>query len=113
MHEQYGTNISELIVSIGPSISVANYSVGQELYDNFKAADFPVATLFKLSDNRLYLDLWEANRWQLKQIGVADKNIYVSGICTYAHSDRFLGFATRPFRTYRQLYYAKINIQYF
>lgn len=89
MHTQYGTEISKLIVGIGPSISVANYSLGQELYDHFKAADFPVETLFKLSDNRLHLDLWEANRGQLKQIGVADKNIYVSGICTYANSDRF------------------------
>lgn len=84
---------------IGPGISLEWFEVGDEVYEAFRAAGFPMeriaptpfpeeghATKGSLLGGWLgvkpHIDLWEANRWLLEQKGVSD--IYIKGICTRA-----------------------------
>ncbi len=70
---------------IGPGISQESFEVGDEVYEAFRQAGFPmehIARRFPCSQGgeRWHIDLWEANRWQLHEVGVED--IFVQGICT-------------------------------
>lgn len=76
---------SHLHAIIGPGISLDEFEVGDEVYDTFSRDGFPMHRIAKrcLSSQgveRWHIDLWDANRWLLEQLGV--KDIYVAGICT-------------------------------
>lgn len=69
---------------IGPGISLEWFEVGDEVYEAFKAAGFPMERIAK----RLgcwHIDLWEANRWLLEEMGVED--IFIEGTCTRTSPD--------------------------
>lgn len=72
---------TDLHAIIGPGISLEWFEVGNEVYEAFKAADFPMERIARKSD-RWHLDLWEANKWLLEEVGVSD--IYIEGTCTRA-----------------------------
>lgn len=72
---------TDLHAIIGPGISLEWFEVGDEVYEAFKAADFPMERIARKSD-RWHLDLWEANKWLLEEMGVSD--IYIEGTCTRA-----------------------------
>ena len=75
--EAFDSRPQALWAGIGPSIGPCCYTVGQDVVDAF--GDRP----------GLYcegkLDLWEANRQALLEVGVPE----VAGICTQCASDRF------------------------
>jgi hypothetical protein len=50
---------------------------------------------------RLYLDLVAANRWQLREAGVAEKNIVASPLCTACHTDLLFSYRREQGRTGR------------
>ena len=107
----YGIHPEHLHAIIGPGIGLESFEVGDEVYDLFMQAQFPMEKLAKcyppMSSNSLHglpphhggesgrgsfcwhIDLWECNRLQLLQKGVNPQNIHVSGIDTYTHSTRF------------------------
>ena len=72
---------TDLHAIIGPGISLEWFEVGDEVYEAFKAAGFPMERIARKSD-RWHLDLWEANKWLLEEVGVSD--IYIEGTCTRA-----------------------------
>ena len=41
------------------------------------------------SDEKVFLDLWQANRRALLLAGVPGANIHIEGVCTAEHTDRF------------------------
>ena len=70
---------------IGPGISLPRFEVGDEVYEAFLQAGFPMGRIAKHfpcagGGEKWHLDLWEANRWQLSEAGVRD--IHIQGICT-------------------------------
>ncbi len=69
---------------IGPSISCAHYEVGQEVYDTFLAAGFPMADI-AVRGAQWHIDLARSNAYQLIESGVQAENIYLSPLCTYAN----------------------------
>ena len=92
----FGTQPSPLYAIIGPGIGPDSFEVGDEVYDLFAQACFPMEKLAKrYPDSRnpqaekWHIDLWECNRLQLIQKGVNPQNIHVSGIDTYQQYDRF------------------------
>ncbi len=85
----FGSRPEDVFVEIGPSISQANYQVGEELLLQFSANGFPVSRIFGRQDGKLYLDLWEANRWLLAACGIPPAHINIAGLCTYANHHRF------------------------
>lgn len=88
MMESYGSRPSEMKAVIGPGISFEAFEVGQEVYDAFFQARFPM----ELISERLqkwHINLPLCNRLQLESMGLASENIAQSGICTYANVDDF------------------------
>ncbi len=89
MKVSYGTNPENVFASIGVSISPEVYNVGEELITEFEKADFPVTEIFNRLDNQLYLDLWNANKWLLMQMGVPENQIEIAKICSFTNSNNY------------------------
>ncbi len=95
----YSTQTTNLHAIIGPGIGVDSFEVGDEVYEQFAQAGFPMEKLarrYPLMNNqnntdetRWHIDLWECNCLQLIEKGVRPENIYVSGIDTYQSFNRF------------------------
>ena len=91
----YGSNPSQLQVVIGPGISIEAFEVGDEVYDAFAAANFPMRAISRRMPamdgtpiEKWHIDLWACNRLQLQAVGVLPE-IHVSGICTWQQSDDY------------------------
>lgn len=95
----YGIQAENLHAIIGPGIGPESFEVGDEVYDLFAEAGFPMDPLARLyppmrpeakgTGSKWHIDLWECNRRQLIEKGVNARNIHVSGIDTYQNHDRF------------------------
>ena len=77
-------NPKDLHAIIGPGISLEWFEVGDEVYEAFKAEGFPMERIAKRM-GRWHIDLWDANRWLLEQMGVED--IFIEGTCTRSSMD--------------------------
>ena len=80
----------DLHAIIGPGISLQQFEVGDEVYEAFFAAGFPmerIARRFPSSNGKeaWHIDLWDANRFLLQELGVDD--IFVEGTCTRTSED--------------------------
>jgi len=92
MIKDYGSNPVDILAGIGPSISVKNFQVGADVYEEFqKALPFSADFIYndKKADDRRYLDLWGINRRLLELAGIPPENIEVAGLCTYERDDLF------------------------
>ena len=89
MIQHFDCKVADIYAVIGPSISVEAYQVGEELYEIFKSAGFPVTEIFKTIDSNLHLDLWKANEWLLLQAGIPLNQIEIAGLCTYKNQHDF------------------------
>ncbi|MDD3079305.1 MAG: peptidoglycan editing factor PgeF [Paludibacter sp.] len=89
MVKSYGTKPKNLLVSIGPSISPDVYEVGSELVAEFSKMNFPVDDIFQKKDEKLFLNLWEANRWLLIRAGVPESQIEITGECTFTLHEKY------------------------
>lgn len=81
----YDTHPADVIAGIGPSIGPESYAVGDEVVALAHAKLPNAAQLFTYPDGpdqNPHFDLWEANRTQLIDGGVAANHIEVSGIDT-------------------------------
>ena len=88
MRAAFGTNPSDLVAVIGPGISMDAFEVGDEVYEQFAAADFNLDTASERRE-KWHLDLPQCNRQLLVQSGVDESNITLSGICTFNRCDDF------------------------
>lgn len=91
MQDAYGTRPEDVACVVGPSIGPEAFEVGEEVYEAFAEAGFPMNDIaFRHPETRKWhIDLWQANAWQLLQAGVQEKGIQVSGLCTYTNNARF------------------------
>lgn len=87
--ETYSCHPSDILVTIGPSISAKVYEVGQEVVNYFENAGFDISEITEIRDKSIYLDLWKANQQSLLKAGIAAENIEVAGICTFTEHERF------------------------
>lgn len=88
MYSFYRSDYGEMQVMIGPGISLKNFEVGQEVYDEFLQAGFLMERI-AAKYAKWHIDLPLCNRLQLEQLGVRPENIRETGICTYDHTDDF------------------------
>jgi YfiH family protein len=91
MADDYGCRPVDVQVTVAPCISAANYGVGSDLYDVFRAHGFPVDELFAKhpADGKWRLDLRAANCGLLVDAGVLPGHIAVVPHCTFGESGRF------------------------
>ncbi len=77
LNNEFSSNPAELIVYIGPSISLANYEVGPEVAEKFdKNYLIP-------KENKFLLDVAQVNYDILVKFGVKKCNIQKSELCTF------------------------------
>ena len=88
MRAAFGTAPADLHAVVGPCISLANFEVGDEVYEQFAAADFNLDAASERRE-KWHIDLPEINRQLLVQAGLDEANIAMSGICTYDRCDDF------------------------
>ncbi len=88
MFQVYGSQPSEIQAVIGPGISLRNFEVGDEVYQQFEEAGFDMQLIARRY-GKWHIDLWEANRLTLLATGVKADRIQLSGICTYDRVDDF------------------------
>lgn len=88
MHTLYGTDGADLLACIGPGISLLAFEVGDEVYNAFRQAGFPMERIAR-KESKWHIDLPEANRLQLLEFGVPPRAIEMCGICTYTRCDDF------------------------
>lgn len=90
MQAHFGTRPGDCLVGIGPSIGPCCYEVDRTVIDplsqNFSEWQKLVSPR---SADHWQLNLWEANRVQLLEIGVLPENIVISGICTACNTALF------------------------
>jgi polyphenol oxidase len=93
MIQEYGTHPAEVRVAIGPAAGACCYEVGTEVIDAFKER-FPESgdLLTTTRDGHARIDLFEANRRQLINMGVAAERIHVSPLCTMCRTDVFFSY---------------------
>jgi YfiH family protein len=77
----YGVAPESLFALIGPSAGPCCYRVGPEVLES--------ATRTGVLAQGERLDLWETNRFQLREAGLPDGHIVVDGVCTICQSGYF------------------------
>lgn len=98
--EKMGSDASDLHAIIGPGISQEAFEVGEEVYQAFSDAGFPMERI-AVHRAKWHLDLWQANQWLLEQYGVRD--IFIAGECTYKETDRYYSARRETINTGRNL----------
>lgn len=114
MRRHFGSQVVDLLAAIGPGIGKCCYQVGQEVIDKFDSqfaysrelfeevfdshalhVKYPLLFLNQRAPghgdpaSRPHLDLVSANRRQLRDAGLPDKNITVLEYCTACRVDMF------------------------
>jgi len=104
MKDRYGSDPRALRAGFGPCIGGDCYEVGKDMPARFAAEGFPGSFFRPIPGCRgKYLfDLGEANRFQLRRLGVQEKNIFLVGVCTHCDS-RCLSYRRDKNKTGRML----------
>jgi polyphenol oxidase len=80
-----GSHPSDVIAGVGPAAAPARYQVGPDVHQAVTGAFGPAAAAFIRPDpvpGRWLLDLWEANRFLLREAGVPAAQIHVTDLPT-------------------------------
>jgi YfiH family protein len=88
MVDRYGSRVADLRVGIGPSIGPCCYEVGADVAALFRGRWTDLDVVCGV-DGRQRVDLWLANRLDLRGAGVRDGNITTSQICTACQVDDY------------------------
>lgn len=97
MQREFGSSPEDILVAVGPSICRNCYEVSSDVADAFYHEfakewwdEILVEKDVDASGEKKYqLDLWKANEIVLKEAGIPDENIQVSGLCTCCQNDVF------------------------
>jgi YfiH family protein len=93
MRRHFGSDPSDLLVAMGPSLGVCCGEMGEEVVEAFRAAGHSEASIerwFERAEGRRpHFDLWRANRDQLAEAGVPVSQTFSADLCTRTHADRF------------------------
>lgn len=85
MKEEYGSNPSDMVAAIGPSICQECYEVSEDVIIEFQksfAKKHWNDLYYKKENGKYQLNLWKANEMILEEAGVLRENIAVTNLCT-------------------------------
>ena len=89
MRNEFSSVSENVRAIIGPGISQAAFEVGDEVYEEFSGAGFPMEEIAVRINGKWHPDLWVANFLMLEEAGLRFENIRVAGICTYRNYEKF------------------------
>jgi YfiH family protein len=100
MTERYGSNPSDIIACIGPSIGPDHYEVGVDVILQVqKLFGQDSGQVLRPQDGRIHFNLWRANQYLLERAGV--KQIELAGICTACHTEDWFSHRAEKGKTGR------------
>ena len=88
MLSQYRSNPTDIMVGIAPSIGACCYEVGYDVAEHFM--HIPKGCTAKA--DKYMLDLPYINKQQLLDVGIKEKNIEMSNLCTACEVERFFSY---------------------
>ena len=88
MRMAYHSRPEALQAVIGPGISLQNFEVGDEVYEAFADAGYPMDIIAQRQE-KWHIDLWQCCQLQLEAADIPAAQIQVAGICTYDHCDDY------------------------
>lgn len=105
MRDEFGCNARDIIAGIGPSISPSHFEVGDEVGESFDKSGFPMQQISfrNPKTQKLHIDLWEANKYSLLEIGLLSQNIEIAKLCTYSDEDNFFSARRQTIHSGRML----------
>jgi YfiH family protein len=92
MRRVFGSDPSDLVAAVGPSVGPDDYEVGASLIESFEKAGHTRADIdrwFIGAGPKPHLDLWAANRDQLVAAGLRADTIYMCRLSTVSHPGIF------------------------
>lgn len=91
MKDEFNSRPSDILVGVGPSISVEHYEVGEAVIEKVRETFGDNAGLLKEGNvaGKAYYDLWECNKLQAMEEGVPESRIELAGVCTFANTRLF------------------------
>ncbi|WP_129596417.1 peptidoglycan editing factor PgeF [Anaerophilus nitritogenes] len=93
MIQVYQTNPKDCLAAIGPSIGRCCYEVDEGVIKEFNKEFTNVDEfVFSKGNGKYMLDLWKANQSTLKEIGLLERNITISNICSMCNSEIFFSY---------------------
>ena len=116
MQSTYASQPSDILAFIGPGICVDCFQVGEEVALNFKEAGFDINSLWSFRGPKTgngmegghHIDLKEACRQTLVEYGLKNKNIKITGLCTYEDNDLLYSARKEGIECGRNITYIKI-----
>ena len=128
MRREFSSHPRDLLAAIGPGIHACCYRVGEEVREQFASQFNYAAELFEEFDNadevrrkypllfmnqrapghgqperEIHLDLVKANLRQLTDVGVPEKNIEASPLCTVCRKDLLFSYRAEGAKTGRMM----------
>lgn len=93
MREAYGTDPSDLVAAVGPSICQECYEVSEDVAgafaDAFRKPGQEREILLAKGGGKYQLDLWRANEIVLTEAGILKEHMQITDLCT-CHNDHYL-----------------------
>lgn len=91
MENVFQSNRSDIVVAIGPSISIKNYEIGKDVENQFSEAGFNLtASSFKNHETgKLHIDLERIVHDELVKLGIQSTGIETTNLCTYDNPELF------------------------
>ena len=86
LQQEFGSNLGDVRVAVGPGISGPNFQVGPEVVEQFEGSGETSALLYwadPTQEGKYRLDLEAAIRQQALNHGVQPENYWALGACTY------------------------------
>lgn len=96
MKKEFDSNVSDLIVCLGPSIQKCCFSSEEESFKekftNVWNNEDEYLTYDKENNNKFYIDMPCLIKQDLIKLGVLEENIILSNICTMCNHDDFFSY---------------------
>ena len=88
--ESFDTHGNNLIVQLGPAISMSSFEVGEEVRTLFLSKNINFARSFYFVRDKHFLDLYDAARVVLERLNIS--SIFGGDRCTYKESNNFFSY---------------------
>lgn len=92
MQQEFGTNPSECLAAIGPSIGRCCYDVSPDVAEAVFTAAGDDRIIARACQDKMRLDLKLANWFILRKSGIPEANIAVSELCTACEAEDFFSY---------------------
>lgn len=92
MQNTYGSNMEDIQVAIGPSLCNNCFEVDADVYNMFIEKYSWCGKYTHYENSKYHIDLQQIIKQVLRDTGVPDENITVSGVCTKCNNDIFFSY---------------------